>query len=313
MADARSAGPAPGAEWWRALPPAGTEIPCGSGRHQVRWAEGRLSVPAHADAEAELVLAALGGEKTACTGLAGMWAQHADDLDVLALGPRSAADQPDLTWDDVEMVRSTTPTGSLLARVSGSVSSVYRRRSGGVSGVSPAARAVASVRQELAAARERRLDLLTLFALGPAFRMRLSGSVAAAWAGAGRGGDRAAHRPELAAALTGRLGLAVQSWLSFEPWRVTASLHEGPGWGSLEPSGAGAATGIRASLPVDWLASVWACGLAVVGGHLVVAVQAAQWPDAQVLALPAPGAEPVSLSVRARGDGDGDGWEVLGA
>jgi hypothetical protein len=310
------------ADWWRALPPAETEIPCGPGQHPVRWADGGLSLPAHSDAEAELVLAALGGEKAACTGLAGMWARHADDLDVLALGPRSAADQPDLTWDDVEMIRSTTPTGSLLGRVSGSVSSVYRRRlpagAGGASGgASMSARAArvaqtaARMREEEAAARERRLDLLTLFALGPAFRMRLSGTVAAAWAGPGRSGDRAEHRPELTAALTGRLGLAVRSWLGYEPWRVTASLHEGPGWGSLERSGTGAATGVRASLPLGWLASVWAGGLAVAGGHLVVELQSAQWPGARVLALPAPGGEPVSLSVRARGDGDSAGWDVV--
>jgi hypothetical protein len=299
-------------DWWRAMPPAETEIPCGPGRHPVRWADGGLSLPAHPDAEAELVLAALGGEKAACTGLAGMWARHADDLDVLALGPRSAADQPDLTWDDVEMIRSTTPTGSLLARVSSSVSSVYRRRLPASARVGLPPGAAGGPVQEARAARARRLDLLTLFALGPAFRMRLSGTVAAAWAGPERGGDRAAHRPELVAALTGRLGLAVSSWLRYEPWRVSASLHEGPGWGSLEPSGAGATTGIRASLPVGWLASVWACGLAVASGHLVVAVQAARWPEAQVLALSAPGAEPVSRRVRARGSGDSASWEMVG-
>jgi hypothetical protein len=50
-------------------------------------------------------------------------------------------------------------------------------------------------------------------------------------------------------------------------------------------------------VPVSWLASVWACGLAVVDGHLVVAVEEPGWPRARVLALPSPGAPPVRLDV----------------
>jgi hypothetical protein len=54
---------------------------------------------------------------------------------------------------------------------------------------------------------------------------------------------------------------------------------------------------VRVSLPVSWLASVWACGLAVVDGHLVVAVEEPGWPRARVLALAEPSADPVSLVV----------------
>jgi len=43
--------------WWQALPAVETWVPCGDGRHPVRWADGALSLPAHPDPEAEAVLA----------------------------------------------------------------------------------------------------------------------------------------------------------------------------------------------------------------------------------------------------------------
>ena len=99
------------------------------------------------------------------------------------------------------------------------------------------------------------------------------------------------------------------------------TLHTGPGWGSAELTGRGEQRRLRVSLPADWLARVWACGLALVGRHLVVAVDRPGWPDARVLALPAPGAEPVLLDVHARagrpgapvgraGAGDAPHWEI---
>ena len=76
------------------------------------------------------------------------------------------------------------------------------------------------------------------------------------------------------------------------------SLHHGPGWGSAELAGRGQDRRLRVSLPAGWLASVWACGLARVGRHLVVAVERPGWPDARVLGLRAPGAEPEPLDVQ---------------
>jgi hypothetical protein len=124
--------------------------------------------------------------------------------------------------------------------------------------------------------------------------------VAAAWTdGGSRASDRDTARPALIAALAGRLAPAAQAWLGVDPGRVDVSLHEGEGWGRLARSGTGRERGLSAALPVGWLASVWAAGLAVTAGHLVVAVTAAAWPDATVLAVPEPGADPVILKVRA--------------
>ena len=106
-------------------------------------------------------------------------------------------------------------------------------------------------------------------------------------------------RPPLVAAITARLAPVAEEWLGIDPDQVVVSLHRGPGWGSVELTGRGEQRRLRASLPAGWLARVWAAGLALTGRHLVVAVDRAGWPDARVLALRAPGAEPVPLDVHA--------------
>ena len=124
-------------------------------------------------------------------------------------------------------------------------------------------------------------------------------------------------RPALKAALAGRVALVAEQWLGIDPDQVEVSLHP-PGseqsWGSVELTGRGEQRRLLVSLPAWWLARVWACGLALTGRHLVVAVERAGWPDAQVLALRAPGAEPVSLSAHAAGHppgaADAPHWEI---
>ena len=76
-------------------------MPCGTGRHTVRWEAGSLRLASHPDAEGELVLAALGGEKARCLELAEAWARHTGDLSVLAIWPRGADDEITVGWDDV--------------------------------------------------------------------------------------------------------------------------------------------------------------------------------------------------------------------
>jgi hypothetical protein len=323
-------GPGPAAPpWWALLPPADVQVSCGDATHRLRWADGRLAALDHPEAEEELVLAALGGDRPRCVGLVESWGRRGDDLEVLTVGPRSAADELRLTPPSADDPARPAPlrgggwfafapltgrthqpqrvwpgwprprpaSARLAARRQLAVSAVAARRLGVGVGSRAARRARWQQLGDAAdRAAERQAELLTLLALGPEFQFRLSATVAAAWAdGGSRAPGRAGSRPALTAARAGRLGPAAQAWLGIDPGRVDVTVHEDAGWGRLTPSG----DRLDVALPVGWLASVWAPGLAVIAGHLVVAVTAAAWPAAAVLAVPGPGADPVILKVRA--------------
>jgi len=383
VSTARTGPPAP--PWWALLPPAQAEVSCGEQTHRLLWAEGRLTATDHPDAEGELVLAALGGDRSECVDLVGWWAARRDDLEVLAVGPRSAADELTVTPQSVAgysqggwlayapltaspfpvhavapwaqrlpggmavygaLLRAFDPTMVMRRRAAMRATAAARRqlaaggspyagtgavsfaRAGRVSSVRTGPRRPVTgrlssvrtgpmlssmagrqqIRDEMQRAAARRGELFSLLALGPGFQLRLSATVAAAWAdGGSRAGERDAARPALVAALAGRLAPAAQAWLGVDPGRADVSLHEGAGWGRLAVSGTSRERRLSAALPAGWLASVWAAGLAITAGHLVVAVTAAAWPDATVLAVPEPGADPVILKVRA----EGGSWTVI--
>ena len=148
----------------------------------------------------------------------------------------------------------------------------------------------------------RRAELLELLALGPAFQFRLSATVAAAWSEY----DPRTARPALTAALAGRLAPAVAAWLHVRPDEVQVSLADGPG--GLLWDGDRWRAGIR------WVAAVWGAGLAVIDGHLVVDVTHAEFPNADVLALEAPGGEPAALAVQcesATGSSQRPRWRII--
>jgi hypothetical protein len=128
----------------------------------------------------------------------------------------------------------------------------------------------------------------------------LSAAVAAAWSDRA-GPDRERAGPALTAALTGRLAPVTEDWLGLDPGQVDAVPYDGDGWGELAITGTGPQRRLTAALPPDWLARVWAPGLAVIDGHLVVAAPDADWPRAEVLALPRPGADPVTFRVATTG------------
>jgi hypothetical protein len=311
--------------WWSALGPAQTEVTCGDEQHLIRWSQGRLLTPAHPDAESELVLAALGGGAPPCVELLQTWGAHADDLAVLAVGPRSADDRIDVSapgsdeqlgWPRPAFLRArdwSNPRGEALFRrtaqrrrlalTARAATPAHRGQAGsrpmmpaGTSALAYSSRVVGpgpGPDPALERTRARQAELRTLLALGTEFQWRLTGTVAAAWAQPQAGHDQAAAGPALTAALAGRLAPVVQAWLGLEPGQVTASLHHGPGWGSLGTT----SDGLAAALPADWLARIWAPGLALVAGHLVVAVPEAAWPRATVLALARPGTEPAELAV----------------
>ena len=294
--------------WFDSLPPAEATVPCGAGAHTVRWTAGQLTLPAHPDAEAELVLGALGGDKPECVTLTETWARHAADLAVLTTGPRCAADRVRVDRDEVAAQRASLPPGWTQV-----ISVPMVAAPAGPASAQRAMLPTSGPRIDEARRRQvDRIELLELLALGPEFQFRLSGTVCAAWAAPDRAGERAGRRPAFTAALTGRLAPTAGDWLGIDPDTVTVTPHEGPGWGMLAVTGTGTARRLHASLPVGWLADVWACGMAVAGGHLVVAVDEPGYPLARVRALPAPGAEPVAVTVRAERDDRGGlpVWEV---
>lgn len=299
----------PNGRWFDCLPSCETQVPCGQGRHTVRWEAGSLLLPEHSDTEAELVLAALGGEKAGCVELAEVWARHTSDLSVLAIGPRGPEDEITVTWDDVaEAAQAPGPAVFHVPQSALMRPGLAQLASPPSPNVPPAVAALRrQMRQESDRARERRTDMLSLLALGYGFQIRLAGQVTAAHADS----PALAARPALVSAMTGRLAPVAERWLGIDPGQVVVSLHRGPGWGSAELTGKGAGRRLRVSLPPAWLARVWACGLALAGGHLVVAVQRAGWPGARVLGLRAPGAEPVPLDVHgAIGPRDAPHWET---
>ena len=343
----------PNDPWFGCLPSCEAHVPCGQGRHIVRWEAGTLRLAGHADPEAELVLAALGGEKARCVELAEAWSRHTEDLSVLAIGPRGPADEIVVSWDDVD---AAAQRGVRAGDRPGPVRGPRQLAS---PSIPTAARAQTRQQQdsrERERAARRRNDMLSLLALGYGFQVRLIGQVAQAYAdrpdestqtetetveavtgvtgvtevtGAtgvtvvtvamgvtGVMGTMGVAEvtgamgvtgvtgvtgitPALVAAIAGRLAPVAEEWLGIDPDQVVVSLHRGRGWGSVELTGQGEQLRLRASLPTGWLARVWAAGLALTGRHLVVAVERAGWPDARVLALRAPGTEPVPLDVHA--------------
>jgi hypothetical protein len=310
----------PNEPWFACLPSCEARVPCGQGTHGLRWEAGSLRLPEHPDAEAEAVLAALGGEKAWCVEVAQAWQRHTSDLSVLAIGPRGPADEIAVGWDDVTAAQAGPPGGLAMPGVFPALQ-VTRRPAGGQhpAGLHPSVPVAAQLRrrraqEELDQLRRRRTDLLSLLALGYGFQVRLAGQVAAAHADAAGDADgiEGPARPALVAAITGRLAPVAERWLGIDPDQVVVSLHAGPGWGSVELTGRGEQRRLRVALPAWWLARVWAGGLALVDRHLVVAVERAGWPGARVLGLRAPGAEPEPLDVHDGGDGAGHAphWEV---
>jgi hypothetical protein len=350
----------PNGPWYSCLPGCAAQVPCGQGRHTVRWEAGALVLPEHPDAEGELVLAALGGEKAGCVELAEIWGRHTTDLSVLAIGPRGPADEIAVSWEDVAAATRDGPyfAARLRPGVRSSAAALPPMQ------LASPARSLAALgaarhrkaQEDIERSRRRTTDMLSLLALGYGFQVRLIGQVAAAYAGRledqaqraeadggteaeaeaeaeAQGGARAEGkvsleedaradggvrvRPALVAAIAGRLAPAAENWLGIDPDQLVVSLHSGPGWGSAELTGHGEERRLRVSLPAGWLASVWACGLALVGRHLVVAVEQPGWPEARVLGLRAPalggatalggamGAEPEPLEVHGTLDAPG--------
>jgi hypothetical protein len=270
--------------WYAKLPAAETRVPCGDGQHTIRWASGALELTSHPDAEAELVLAALGGDKPDCVRIAESWQRRCQDIELLTVLPRSDNDRIPITWEVVAETRSPHRTAIAMSGPAGGPLP---------SGQLPAG-APAHVRQMYQAAQEiraRRVDILSVLALGHEFQKRLVGTIVTGAASAGAaspGGLRTpgAASPALAAALAGRAAPAVARWVGVNPDDVTVAVYKGSDWGSIYAT----EDAVWVALPVSWLADVWACGREIVDGRFVVGVT-----ENGLLALGEPGGKPVEI------------------
>jgi hypothetical protein len=256
-----------------ATSPLTVAVPCRGETHHLRYEEGRLLAPDHADVEGEMTLMALGGESTPCAELVTAWCSAAADLRVLTLTERSAADRLQRPPPEV-LFTSFSPQGmgiahpfgrqALMPHLAGLGAVPVGRGWGRTRRAVPAVGFVAP----MAGATPAKVDpLLKLLALSSALAQRLVFEVVTTWsARIARGDAPAASLPALGAALAGRAKAALSEWagLPFDEIRVDM----------IDPGTTPTidmADGLSVTLPFAWLGDVWLPRLAQLFGRFTLA------------------------------------------
>jgi hypothetical protein len=246
------------------VPPIQVPVACDHGvEHRLVWHAGELSSLQHDDLDGERTLAALSGQRNGCVDLVDAYLRRRHDLRTLVLGPRDEADP----FARSEAVPTAVPGfGSprrmpmrygfgwmAYAPLPASISSAHATGGAAASGPSGADHA----------------DWALLFGCGPAFAYRLCATAVVHWVERSDRGDLPReHTPALAAALTGRAAAVLRRWLG--PAAAGADVRvaapdESPTYARPDD---GAPPVVR--LPVRWLATVWASGVAVTAGRFVL-------------------------------------------
>lgn len=222
--------------WWLGLSPAQATIACGEHQHRVRWEAGSLHALDHDDPEGERTLAALGGQRCACVDVLDAWERHQDDPRVLVLASRGRCDQL-APHEELGAVSGWTGYGPAGGR--------------------PSRRAQAEN------------ELIALLGLGGGVQERLVATVAAAWRQRLGHADRALSRarPQLRAALHGRVFAALGDWLGTSGLECELSMIGE----RAEPKLISEDGAVRAELPFGWLVEVWARDLATIWGRFCLA------------------------------------------
>jgi hypothetical protein len=273
------------APWWKGVAPAVARVSCGGREHQLRWAAGELLAPSHPDLAGEQILGALAGQRGACLDALDAWAGHADDLRVLVVASRGAADPVRVRPQDAAYVAPS---------VMGRGPAVMARR-----------RAAVTAMMIGGGLRERGDTLASLLSLGGPMQARLTATVAAGWRERLRDGaapaDAAAAqaaRPALHAALYGRVVATLRGWTGQPDLKVTLTMIPEAAPPALARDG----DGVAAELPFGWISDVWARGLATCWDRFCLAAgpAGAGWEVSAVgPGLGAP--EPIMLSGPAGG------------
>lgn len=237
--------------WWFGLAPAQTTVHCAGRDHEIRWDAGQLSALDHEDPEGERALAALAGQRRPCIDLLDAWERHQDDARVLVLATRGPADQ--LAASDARNAHLGLAQPQVLQQAA-----IY---SAGWTGYAPTGR--------ISKAAQAENELIALLTLGGGLHDRLFGTVAAAWRERLRQPDRAPARvrPQLQAALHGRVFATMQHWLGGPaPQTQLRMIGEAEKPTLLAEDGV-----LRAQLPFAWLVDVWAKGIATIWGRFCLA------------------------------------------
>ncbi len=289
--------------WWDTAEPLTMVVVCNRERHRLRWRAGEVETLDHPELEAELALVALGGEEPACVALHRLWTDAVDDGGFLSEWVEPGRLNPTwLSWLAMALERMRAegfheflrdlPTaraqrmGQFLHRfpqpwIDRAAAEVNRRVADG----DAVGRTPAPAGPEPDGGVDRRVPLL---AQAAANRLRRS----------------------FVDAVGGRQ-LAVGA-AALVPLRPMVDPRPG-----AEPAIAGRLTGADrgVSVVVDrwWLHRVWAAGAAVVGGHLVLAIDGDPTAPAGARALVVTwtGPGPLEPAVVERSiDHDGEVWHL---
>jgi hypothetical protein len=218
-------------------------VSCGGAQHQARWARGELLLDDH-DLAAEDVLVALGGEPPACLRVVALWREAVADGGFLEEWAVDLPDGPRRAW----------------------LSTALRRlRAEGVQDLLPG----------LAPRRAERMGRV-LVELPAAFQDRAAVAAAARALEAAPPSPLARHVARAVQVRARRAFVtSLASWrrhvpiAALVPFRCRVGLGLGP---AVEGVLAGRRSYCSLDLDASWLVDVWGAGLAVVAGHLVVAV-----------------------------------------
>jgi hypothetical protein len=212
------------------------------------------------------------------------WARHEGDQRVLVLASRGPADpiavQAD--WTAQLAARPRAVAAAMPPRAPVSAPQLLRRpaRRRAKAAARAAARATASGWTAYAPASpspvgrvqrgtEPESELVALLGLGGGLQDRLVATVAATWVRRFEqpSPELSEARASLMASMQGRLSAAVRSWLGRADVAVELELIEDGRAPDLAERGGA----IQAALPFDWLAEVWARGLATIFGRFCLA------------------------------------------
>jgi hypothetical protein len=262
------------------IPPATAEVQCGDERHRLRWSEGELSTLDHEDPEGERTLAALGGTTNGCIDVFDAWNRHNEDLRVLTIASRGAADPLNFDRDDGgggfiglnqlgARQRGPTLKAARPSLQRTAFSSSMRRGWASYSGVARATVVGRVAGNAGPAPVDPGDDYITLFSLGGGLPERLAATVAWQWAERiQRAETSGSVQPALYAALASRMWLAVRAWTG-DAVDVEVDMIR-----PHDESSAQLADGRwRLAVPFRWLSRVWAPGLALTAGRLVLDAQ----------------------------------------